>query len=88
MRGIAEIMATGNFEKKPAEYNPIKRFYRNPTYLKAIRAKCAECMGCEADEQGHGRKDHLERGFRDEIANCTAPACPLFMYRPYQEIAA
>ena len=30
MRGIAEIMATGNFEKKPAEYNPIKRFYARP----------------------------------------------------------
>jgi len=38
---------------------------------------CAHCMGCT--------KDHIEPGFRECIRNCTAPSCPLYFYRPYQD---
>jgi len=34
----------------------------------AIRAHCLECMGWA----------------RAEVSRCTAPACPLYPYRPYQ----
>jgi hypothetical protein len=34
----------------------------------AIKAFCAECVGWE----------------RAAVRECTAPACPLWMYRPYQ----
>lgn len=48
------------------------------TYLKAmkgrapvvaIKAHCMECVGW----------------VRDEVTKCTAPACPLYPYRPYRE---
>ena len=58
------------------EQNPIKRAIRKPTYLNAIKAMCAACMGCTLD--------HIEGGFREEIRDCTAPACPLFPFRPYR----
>ena len=70
--------------KKP-EMNPIKKFYAKPTRKTAINAFCSYCMGCTAVEQNNGQKDHLEVGFRSEIRNCTAPACPLFSFRPYQQ---
>ena len=79
-----ELFSFPNTEDKKPEFNPIKAYYAKPTRKYAINAKCAECMGCEADEQGYGREDHLERGFRGEIRNCTAPACPLYDFRPYQ----
>ena len=54
-----------------------------------INAMCAYCMGCTSNEQGNGLTDHLETGFRTSIKQCTAPACPLFRFRPYQgEIAS
>lgn len=34
----------------------------------AIKAFCLHCTG----------------DLRDQVTNCTAPACPLFAYRPYQ----
>ena len=34
----------------------------------AIKAQCSECMGYD----------------RDAVATCTAPACPLWRYRPWQ----
>lgn len=58
------------------ENNPIKRAIRKPTYLNAIKAMCAHCMGCT--------QDHIESGFREEIRDCTATACPLFPFRPYR----
>jgi len=58
------------------ENNPIKRAIRKPTYLNAIKAMCAHCMGCTLD--------HLEEGFREEIRNCIATRCPLFPFRPYK----
>ena len=72
---------------KKAEMNPIKRYYAKPTRKTAIFAMCAHCMGCTATEQGNGQEDHLEPCFRIEIRNCTAPGCPLFHFRPYQEVA-
>jgi hypothetical protein len=60
-----------------AEYNPILRAMAKPKSMRAaINAMCAACMGCTVD--------HMERGFRREIRNCTAPHCPLFNFRPYQ----
>ena len=67
------------------EDNPIKRHYAKPTRKTAINAMCAHCMGCTAVEQGNGQEDHLEKGFRHEIKNCSTYACPLFDFRPYQE---
>ena len=58
------------------EINPIIRLRAKPSRTNAIKAKCAECMGCTAD--------HLERGFRELIRACTSKACPLHSYRPYQ----
>jgi hypothetical protein len=67
-----------------AEMNPVKRYYAKPTRKSAINAMCAYCMGCTAIEQKNGQEDHLEHGFRNEIKHCTAPACPLFRFRPFQ----
>ena len=51
-------------------HNPVKRYYILPkTPKRAIAAKCAGCMGCT--------KDYLEEGFKNEIRNCSAQACPL-----------
>lgn len=69
---------------KKAEMNPIKRHYAKPTRKTAINAMCAYCVGCTAVEQNNGQEDHLEQGFRTYISNCTAPACPLYGFRPYQ----
>ena len=58
------------------EQNPILRAERKPTYLNAIKAMCAHCMGCTSS--------HLEPGFRKSIAECTAIQCPLYQFRPYR----
>lgn len=39
--------------------------------LGAIHAFCRECMGWE--------------GLPDSVRSCTAPACPLYPYRPYRD---
>jgi hypothetical protein len=39
---------------------------------KAIKAFCLECVGYD----------------RKAISDCTAPACPLWLYRPYQNEGA
>ena len=36
----------------------------------AVKAHCLECVGWE----------------REEVRRCTAPACPLFAYRPYKSL--
>jgi hypothetical protein len=57
--------------------NPIIAYQKNPTSRAfAIKAMCAHCMGCTAN--------HLEPGFRQSISTCTAPACPLYSFRPYR----
>ena len=59
-----------------SEINPIIRLRAKPSRVNAIKAKCAECMGCT--------EYHVERGFRELIRACTSKACPLHAYRPYQ----
>jgi hypothetical protein len=57
--------------------NPIQQFINNSTSRAyAMRAKCAECVGCTPY--------HLERGFTDSISSCSSYSCPLHRFRPYQ----
>lgn len=56
--------------------NPILKFDARPTRGNAIKAKCAECMGCS--------RDAIEPGFRSQIRDCTSRRCPLWAFRPYQ----
>ena len=59
------------------ETDPIKQFLAKPnSRTLAIKAKCAECMGCTLN--------HLEKGFRESISNCSSLSCPLHGHRPYQ----
>jgi hypothetical protein len=52
-----------------AECNPLMQAMAKPRSMRAaINAVCAACMGCTVD--------HIERGFRREIRNCTAPHRP------------
>lgn len=65
--------------RRPAVENRLSQMpktYRN-TYLRAvggkspraaIKAFCLECVGWQ----------------REEVVRCTAPACPLYTYRPFQ----
>ena len=60
-----------------SKFNPIRRFEKNgPSRTLAINAKCAECFGCT--------RDHLEKGFKEAISDCSAYSCPLHSFRPYQ----
>ena len=57
--------------------NPIEQFQSHPlSRAYAIRAKCAECVGCTPD--------HLEKGFKESILSCSSDSCPLHRFRPYQ----
>ena len=57
--------------------NPLQRFLEGPKGRKsAIHAMCWGCMGGDASDKN--------AGVREEIRKCTAPACPLYLYRPYQ----
>jgi hypothetical protein len=57
--------------------NPIEQFQSHPLSREyAIRAKCAECVGCTPD--------HLEKGFKQSISSCSSYFCPLHRFRPYQ----
>jgi hypothetical protein len=60
-----------------SKFNPIGRHIQKPrsrTY--AIKAKCAECVGCTSN--------HIEKGFRESISSCSSYSCPLYKFRPYQ----
>ena len=57
--------------------NPILQYANKPTSrVAAIKAKCAECVGCSPD--------HLEKGFKESISSCSSYSCPLHRFRPYQ----
>jgi len=57
--------------------NPILQYANKPTSrVAAIKAKCAECVGCTPY--------HLEKGFKDSISSCSSESCPLHRFRPYQ----
>jgi len=59
------------------EQNPIRQLRTKPkSRAAAIKAKCAECFGCTYN--------HIERGFRASISECSAHSCPLHGFRPYQ----
>ncbi len=60
-----------------AEFNPILRNVKRPTYLNSIKAMCAHCMGCT--------ETHIEPGFRESIRACSDRRCPLYAYRPYRD---
>lgn len=60
-----------------SKFNPIQRFEKNDTSRTlAINAKCAECFGCT--------RDHLEKGFKQSISDCSAYSYQLHSSRPYQ----
>lgn len=62
---------------KPPETNPLRQFAANPTSrVYAIKAKCAECVGCTLD--------HLEPGYSSSIRDCSSYSCPLYNFRPYR----
>ena len=43
-------------------FNPIQQFYRHPlSRAYAVKAKCAECVGCTPN--------HLEKGFKESISS-------------------
>ena len=66
--------------KATPNHNPYDRNLGNTTSLRtALNAMCAHCMGCT--------EGYMEPGFREEIRNCTAPKCPLWHFRPYQQKA-
>jgi hypothetical protein len=57
--------------------NPIEQFKELPSSRAyAIKAKCAECVGCTSN--------HIEKGFRESISSCSCYSCPLYRFRPYQ----
>jgi len=57
--------------------NPILQYANKPnSRVAAIKAKCAECVGCSPD--------HLEKGFKESIYDCSSYSCPLHSFRPYQ----
>lgn len=57
--------------------NHSNQFHRNSmSRAYAVKAKCAECVGCTPN--------HLERGFKESISSCSSYTCPLHRFRPYQ----
>ena len=60
-----------------SNFNPILQFQSRPSSRAyAVKAKCAECVGCT--------QNHLERGFKESISSCSSYSCPLHRFRPYQ----
>ena len=73
-------MSTSNTNSTTAsaiEINPIRQFRDNPnSRAAAIKAKCAECVGCSLN--------HIEKGFRASISECSSYSCQLRSLRPFQ----
>jgi hypothetical protein len=60
-----------------SDFNPILQFQSRPSSRAyAVKAKCAECVGCTPNQ--------LERGFKAAISSCSSYSCPLHRFRPYQ----
>jgi len=56
--------------------NPILQSKRNlRSKVLAIKAMCAQCFGCT--------EDHLEKGFRQSIRECSSTNCSLYELRPF-----
>lgn len=61
-----------------AQNNPILAYDADPkSRAKAVKAMCAQCMGCTRDE--------IAPGFRDQVRDCTSQKCALYRFRPYQK---
>ena len=61
-----------------SDFNPIRQFQSRPSSrVYAVKAKCAECVGCTPE--------HLEKGFKESISSCSSESCPLHRFRPYQQ---
>jgi len=55
----------------PSSYrNVYKKAMSGKSLRAATKSFCLECVGWK----------------RDEVALCTSPACPLYPYRPFQEV--
>lgn len=63
-------------EPRIVNSNPLAQYALRPIRSMAIKAKCAECVGCTPT--------HLEPGFRTTIRDCQSFTCPLHVFRPYQ----
>ena len=76
--------------KTKPETNPVKRFLLNDRkgWRPAINAMCAACVGCSAELQGEGFRDHIEPQFKQTIRQCAVFGCPIHHLRPYQVKAA
>ena len=60
-----------------SDFNPILQFQSRPSSRAyAVKAKCAECVGCTPDQ--------LEKGFEASILFCSSYSWPLHRFRPYQ----
>lgn len=58
----------GKFLERWLEEERIKKEQKRVTPMMAIKNFCMGCVG----------------GIRKDIRECTAPQCPLYIYRPYQ----
>lgn len=68
---MAELRAQG---WKPQHRNPVEQAQAKPTSAKlAIKAFCWTCVGAGGDP-----------GAKFRVRDCTAPACPLYPHRPWQ----
>jgi hypothetical protein len=50
-------------------YEELKKAQKKTSPLQAIKGFCNDCVG----------------GIREDITNCTAKKCSLYIYRPYQK---
>ncbi len=56
-------------EHAPAKVSPFIRAYAGKSPAAGIKAQCLDCVGCDVVA----------------IRECTADACSIFAYRPYQK---
>jgi hypothetical protein len=69
---IAKAAATKKGGKALAQWladEELKKALKRTTPLQAIKNFCIHCVG----------------GAKQDIKNCAAPACPLYIYRPFQK---
>lgn len=59
------------------QHNLILAYDKNPTRSRAIKAMCAQCIGCT--------RERIEPGFARLIRECTAQNCAIYQFRPYQK---
>jgi hypothetical protein len=68
--GTLTPQQTAVIEECPSAYRPtMKRAFAGNSRSAAVKAFCLRCTGWD----------------RAAVKNCTAPSCPLWLYRPYQD---